>query len=590
MKYADSFVCNKLIKSMKIIGLNSQYDCSMNRINSGSCALIIDGEIIYAFAEDRISRVKDEGGFKQSLDFILTKTNLSIKDIDFFYVSFYGNALIPNREMVRYHLDLLGLNDHPEKLVVMPSHHFSHACAAYFLSPYDEALIMVADNEGNFLYPNGEIEDKIEKNYYERNSYFWARGNCITLIERDFECPGEVGFGKAYNMFNEYIGLGNYLSVGKTMGLSSYGKLKGNLKKANIWRLDDEGKLYSLISETDDFASDVERFLKANKMDLPERNRERLYEMTEYKNLARFIQEQLAKWSIRKLRFLMKKTGLKNICVSGGVGLNGIMNQKIEEELKVSVFVPPYPSDPGQALGNAIYGYVTQTGKSNNSSFEKVKFNNFTYLGSEYSNEEILKELKSETFNSQVKFNYVDNIGKFAARMIARGKVIGWFQGRSEYGARALGNRSILADPRSIKIRDKVNILKRRELFRPLAPSVLREHRSKYFVGKPSLLNKFMLSVNSVKKNKIKEINGVVHVDKTSRIQEVNQNDNGKYYNLIKEFRNITGIPMVMNTSFNMAGEPIVESPKDAIKTFIEMKLDYLICGDILIERSDTHK
>lgn len=575
---------------MKIIGINSKYDALMNNVYSGSCALIVDGKIVSAFAEDRISRIKDDGGFKQSLKFILDRQNLTVEDIDYFYISFYGNAVVPKKEMISRHLSFLKLNKCLEKLVVMPSHHFSHACAAYFLSPFNEAIIMVADNEGNLLYPTGEKEGDIGNTYCERNSYFWARGNCITLIERDFEAPGEVGFGKAYNMFNNYIGFGNYLTVGKTMGLSSYGKVEGNLKKTEIWRMDKSGKLHSNITETEDLIKDVERFLKSSGIKLPNRKGEKLYELPEYKNLARFVQKQLNKWATRKIEFLMKKVGIRNVCVSGGVGLNGIMNENIENYLHVPVFVPPYTSDPGQALGNAIYGYITQTGKNNSSLMDKVKFADYAYLGSEYSDDDILGTLKKMSNKYNLKFERHDNITSIAAKLIADGKIIGWFQGRSEYGARALGNRSIIADPRSVEIRDKVNILKRRELFRPLAPSILSEYKSEYFCGKKSLLDKYMLSVKKVKKEKFKNIKGVVHIDKTSRIQEVSKQDNGMYHSLIQKFKKITGIPMVMNTSFNMAGEPIVEAPADAIKAFVDMDLDYLICGSILIEKAANKK
>lgn len=570
---------------MKIIGINSEYDASMNKINSGSCALIVDGKIVYALAEDRVSREKDDGGFEDSLKFILNKVNLSIDNIDYFYISFYANSIIPTGKMISHHLGLLGLNDHPEKLILMPSHHFSHAVAAYFLSPFNEAIIMIADNEGNLLSPGSEKEKNIEDCYCERNSYYWARGNCISLIERDFEMPAEVGFGKAYNMFNNYIGFGNYLTVGKTMGLSSYGKLEGNLKNAEIWKINEDGKLHSNIVETKDLIKDVERFLKLINIKLPDRQGEKLFELPEYKNLAYFIQEQLNKWSAKKLKFLMKKVRINNVCISGGVGLNGIMNEYIEKSLNIPVFVPPYPSDPGQALGNAIYGYITQMGKNNNSSIPKVRFGGFTYLGSEYSNDEILQIVEENSKEFKFKFKYINNITEVVAELLAKGKIIGWFQGRSEYGARALGNRSILADPRSIEIRDRVNLLKGRELFRPLAPSVLSEYKSEYFDGTDSFLDKFMLSVKRVKKAKTKEIKGVVHVDNTSRIQEVSKKDNENYYNLIEEFRKITGIPMILNTSFNMAGKPIVESPNDAIKAFLEIGLDYLVCGNILIER-----
>lgn len=575
---------------MNIIGLNSRYDVHKQKINSGSCALIVDGKIIYALAEDRVTRVKDDGGFDESLKFILDKSNLLMDDIDYFYISFYGNSVIPQTDMVKDHLKLLNLENSPEKLIVVPSHHFSHACVAYFLSPFDEAIIMVSDNEGNLLYPADESKKSLEECYCERNSYYWARGNCIALIERDFDRPGEVGFGKAYNIVNNYIGLGSYLQVGKTMGLSSYGKLEGNFKTANLWDMGDDGRLISKMTETNDLIKDLEVFLDDNDIKLPERIGEKLYKKQEYKNLAYFIQYQLNKWSFEKMKYLSKKVGIKNICISGGVGLNGIMNYHIEKEMNVPLFVPPYPSDPGQALGNAIYGYLNKTGKDANSVIAKVDFGKFSYLGTECSNEEIGKELINLKKEYNIKYKKIDDAPKYAAKLIADGKVIGWFQGRSEYGARALGNRSVLADPSSIKIRDKLNVLKRRELFRPIAPSVLSEYVSEYFKGKESLLDDYMLSVKYVKKEKRESIKGVVHINGTSRLQEVKKSDNPKYHELISEFNRLKGIPMVMNTSFNMAGEPIVETLEDAVKNFIDMKLDYLICGDILIESEKKGK
>jgi len=570
---------------MKIIGINSRYNATMNEIYSGSCALIVDGEIIYALAEDRVSKKKDDGGFDYSLKAILNKEKLTIDDIDYFYISFYGNALIPDKKMIKYHLKKLGLEKQPEKLIVVPSHHISHAYASYFLSPFDEAIIMVADNEGSLLFPDDEKKRNIEDCYCERNSYYWARGNCITLIERDFQNPGDVGFGKAYNMFNEYIGFGNYLTVGKTMGLSSYGKNDKKLSKVDIWMMDKDGRLKSNIIETENLTADVERFLTANNIDLPKIRKGNLYELPEYQKLARYIQEQLNKWAIKKVNFLIKKVGIKNICISGGVALNGIMNEKIENALNVPVFVPPYPSDPGQALGNAIYGYIHQTGNNNNSLIKKVQFRNYTYLGFNYSEKDIMMAIKKISTTHSVKFELLDNIEEKTAELLSQDKVIGWFQGRSEYGARALGDRSILGSPKGIMIRDKINILKGRELFRPLAPSVLSEKKLEYFYEGCPLIDKYMLSISKVKKEKIKEIKGAVHIDKTSRIQEVKEKDNEKYYSLIKNFYRISGVPMVLNTSFNAAGKPIVESPYDAMLAFIQMDLDYLVCGNFLIEK-----
>lgn len=566
---------------LRIIGINSKYDAGMNEIYSGGCAYICDGEIIIALAEDRISRKKNDGGFKESLAYIYGEYNLTTDDIDYFYISFYANPLIPNEEMIKLHLKLLGIEKEPEKLVVMPSHHLSHACLAYFLSPFEDALIMVADNEGCLLSPKSAREKGVIFNDCERNSYYWAHGNCITLIDRDFQHSGEVCFGKAYNKFNEYIGFGSYLNVGKTMGLSSYGTDVSEWENIDLWYIDENGNLHSNITETHDSFDDITYFFKKHGLSV---KHNLSYETDEYKNLAFFVQHQLNKWSVIKMQDLIKKYGIKNICVSGGVALNGIMNCELEKRLQASVFVPPYCSDPGQALGNAIYGYIQQSGKSNNSFIKKIKFENYIYLGTEYSYTRIHEELISLYKNdSRIEMILSDNIFKIGAEMIADGKIIGFYQGRSEYGARALGNRSILAAPNSIEIRDRVNTLKGRELFRPLAPAVISEKWDLYFDGEKSILDTMMLRVVNVKLDRQKEVCGITHIDGTARVQEVTKKINPDFYQLITEFYKITQIPMVINTSFNKAGEPIVESPKDAVESFLAMNLDGLICGNYLL-------
>lgn len=569
---------------MKVIGINSGYDASMNKIHSGGCALVIDGKIIMAIAEDRVSRNKNEGGYHHSLKYILSEENLSVEDIDYFYISFYANPVIPDKSIIKFHLEDLNCENHPEKLVVVPSHHFSHACLAYFLSSFDEAIIMVADNEGSLLTPKESINKNIIFNECERNSYFWARGNCISLIGRDFEHPNSVCFGKAYNKFNEYIGFGSYLNAGKTMGLSSYGCSNNEWEKLDLWYMNEDGNLQSHIVETHDSYSDINYFFRKNNIRLDNNSD---FNGEEYKNLAYFIQHQLNKWSLIKLRFLKNKIGMKNICISGGVALNGVMNNFIEENMKSGIFVPPYCSDPGQALGNAIYGYLQQTGSMNNPYIHRRSFENYIYLGANYTNERIQTELESNySMDSRVNLDFNSDVILFAAKAISEGKIIGFYHGRSEYGARALGNRSILASPSSENIRDRINTLKGRELFRPLAPAVLFEYFEEYFEGKPSLLNDMMLTVTNVSVSKAGKIPGVVHVDGTARVQTVKRDINHHFYNLIDAVHRITGIPIVINTSFNKAGEAIVESPVDAVESFLSMGLDYLICGNCLIKKS----
>jgi len=566
---------------MKIIGINSGYDAAKNKIYAGGCALLDDGKIIISLAEDRISRNKNDGGFFKSLEYIYKEYGLSTEQIDYFYISFYGNPIIPNEEIIKFHLMLLDLSRSPEKLVVMPSHHISHACLAHFLSPFDESLIMVADNEGCLLSPKDAAQKSVYFNDCERNSYYWAHNNCITLIGRDFENAGEVSFGQAYSKFNEFIGFGNYLSVGKTMGLSSYGHIPPEWADIDMWGIDSSGKLYAHMLETHDSYKDIVYFFKRHNLDVkPGLN----YECDEYKNLAHYVQQQLNKWSIEKMRFLINKFGKMNICVSGGVGLNSIMNEMLETHLDVQVFVPPYCSDPGQALGNAIYGYVCQTGLNNNTVIKKINFGEYLYLGTEYDDDRITKAILQEYQNDdRVEILFPDKPLHEFSRLISENKIVGFYQGRSEYGARALGNRSILAMPNSIEIRDRVNTLKGRELFRPLAPAVLSEYREHYFEGGLSILDYAMLRVVQVKDEKRSIICGTTHFDGSARLQVVEKKYNPRFYELIKEVDKLTGIPVIINTSFNSAGEPIVETPRDAIESFLAMNLDALLCGNCLI-------
>lgn len=572
---------------MKIIGINSCYDACNNIINSGSCAYINDGRIVIALAEDRISRRKDEGGYKKSLSTIFKEYNLTAEDIDYFYISFYANPIIPDKEMVLKHIKDLGLTKNPEKLVIMPSHHLSHACLAHFLSPFDESIIMVADNEGSLLSPKDASQKANRLNYCERNSYYWAKGNCITSAGRDFEKPNDVGFGKAYNIFTRYTGLGNYLQAGKTMGLSAYGKVPKEWKDLELWNIDNDGNLSSKLIDTQDAILDLEYYFRQHGIYL---HRDLDYTSEEYKQLAKFVQLQLNEYSCKKMKYLMKHYEVDQICVSGGVALNSIMNYELGEQLGNRVFVPPYCSDPGQALGNAIYGYITQTGKANNPIIPKYKFNDYVYLGIEYDNQRIEQELLNKfQDDKRIVISKSKDVLQDAAQLIAKRNIVAFFQGRSEYGARALGNRSILAIPNSTELRDKINTLKGRELFRPVAPAVLDKFRNKYFEGENSELDYLMLRIVTVKGEYQKVLSGVTHIDGTARLQVVTKEINPIFYSLIEKVNEYINIPVVINTSFNKAGEPIVETPAEAIQSFIDMQLDALICGDYIITKNNNN-
>jgi carbamoyltransferase len=277
-------------------------------------------------------------------------------------------------------------------------------------------------------------------------------------------------------------------------------------------------------------------------------------------------------------------TGSDNLCFAGGVALNSVTNRRIiESEMFNKAFILPAAGDDGQALGRLLYR-SHQNGAQSDST-HKYEMED-VYLGPKYEDEEIQDVLRK--YKDEVIFQHLDedDLVEKTARSIASGKVLGWWQGRSELGPRALGNRSILADPRNPEMKDYINFrVKHREWFRPLAPSVGIDSVNDYFMTNIPL--PYMLVVAETRQNKRDQIPAVVHVDGTARVQTVTQTQNPIYYGLIKRFENITGVPVILNTSFNDAGEPLVESPKDSLKTFLRMNLDHLVIENFFVTKKN---
>ncbi len=298
-----------------------------------------------------------------------------------------------------------------------------------------------------------------------------------------------------------------------------------------------------------------------------------------YKDLAFKAQEELEKCLLILTTHLFKKTRSENLCMAGGVALNSVANKKIlDQGLFKSLFIQPAATDDGNAIGAAMYGYF----KIFNGKNRFVLRNAF--LGREYSQKEIENSLEKFFLFKARRYDDFQELIGFIATEISKGKVVGWFQGGSEFGQRALGNRSILADPRRRNMRDHLNFkVKGRESFRPFAPAVLFEYLSEYFVFEKE--SPFMLMVAPVKKGKISKIPAVTHIDGTARIQTVRREDNPKFYDLIKNFFEITGVPMLLNTSFNIKGYPMVETPSDAIWSFLNAPIDYLVMGNYLLNQ-----
>jgi carbamoyltransferase len=437
-------------------------------------------------------------------------------------------------------------------------HHLCHA-SNFYSSPFDEAAILTIDAFG-------------EKQSITFNV---GRGTKIDTIWSQ-EFPHSLG--SLYSTLTEFLGFQAQNDEWKLMGASSY----GNPEKFR-------NKLSSIVklSEIDGFELDLSYFnfyqfhrpgRYTNKLSTllgvpPNKQGQPLSQ--EYYDLAASAQELFEKIYYHLLVQIEKKTGMKNVVLSGGCALNSLANGKILSKTNFKdCFIPPVPDDSGVALGAAYYIHHRDYGSVRS---EPMKSN---YYGPSYTDNEISTCLKKYKINHR----NVENPAKEAALLIASGKVIGWFQGGVEFGDRALGNRSILADPRDASMKEKVNdTVKYREPFRPFAPSILEERISEYFIG--AVPTPFMEKVFLIQEDKRHTFPAVTHVDGTGRIQTVTKLQNKLYWELISEFEKLTGVPIVLNTSFNLKGEPIVCEPTDAIRTFFSSGLDALVIGSSVLEK-----
>jgi carbamoyltransferase len=545
---------------MIIAGVNLERTISGKELKNGGTCLIINGEIKSAVAEERISRKKYNGGFSASLEKSLSYFDISLKDIDKFIVSSCCES-IRNK-----------LPEFPNiKAVEFISHHKSHAYSAYFSSPFDKAIIIVSDGGGNVLNDSNEGENwwKFPR---EQFSIYIGKGDKLELVDREFDQPFDSGYGEVYRYFTHFLGWRSS-DANKVMALSSLGN-PNRFKGADIFSFNGKRIISNFIN--DPFSHEVlPSFFKKNGFgDISARNKNEEITQT-HMDLARFVQDQITNSLISKVKKIIKKYAIKNFCLSGGVALNCLINEELLKNTPIDqLFVQPAANDQGQCLGNAIFGSVSFE------HFQRQKeFNCF--LGFEY------KDFKESEFcldeTEKISIIKSPELYQYIAKQISENKIIGWFQGKSEFGPRALGNRSILADPRNIENKSKLNKIKQREWFNPFAPSIIDFLADDYFELSNS--SPFMLRAITCKPQALVDLPATIHFDKTSRIQTVSKIQNEKFFNLIQEFYKITNVPALLNTSLNSHGKPIVESPKDAISVFRELNLDILVVNNFVIER-----
>lgn len=566
---------------MKIIGFNLEETSYGLPLDNGGACLIVDGEVKMLINEERLVRKQYAAGFRLSIEFILKNNNLSLDEVDLFVASSCLDIVV-DKKIVQQQMKKRGFSVPLSKIVVC-DHHLSHGYTAFYPSPFDKAIVMVLDGDGNVLTEKMENDtqsiDKYWHNKTEHNSYYVGKGKELELLEHDEVVAGENGFGGAYRYFTYFCGFPGYKYAGKLMGLSAYGATRNKYKDVKIFDLLPNGGVKCLLPDTDRLHSSevVEKWLFEQGVNV--RARKPSEEITEdIEDIAFLIQRELDRALLHKVKYLIEKTSIKNLCIAGGVGLNAVTNKLLLDEAGIEhIYIQPAAGDSGQCLGNALYGLH----EFDREHCERTPIS--VYQGKEYSREEIIEALKNEGDLITYKEMPFDQLAKLAAEKIHENKIIGWFQGKSEIGPRALGNRSILANPTNPKMKDILNRrVKHRESFRPFAPSVLAEQAKDYFDIKVSapymIMNAQVLQPD--------KIPAVTHMDGSARLQSVSKQDNSRYHQLISEFEHLSGIPVVINTSLN-DNESVPETPQDALNTFLRTGIDYLFIGDFFIEKPE---
>lgn len=563
---------------MWIVGISGSHN--------GAVALIHDGKVVAALQAERLLRIKrhmirlDRIGsdIRHLIHYCLDEAGIGPEAIDVIATSSPWVAAFPR---LRSPQDWFGTTrDEPPPFVTIP-HHLAHAEYALHYSPLEPALVLVLDGSGTLEEQRPRLDIKehernpikhLEGKAKESISAYSFDGRELSLVYRfaggvsNVEIPGEKGhpylqsIGELWRWAAHYC-CGDMNEAGKVMGLASYG---------------DPGRFDGLrCLDFDEHSGAVRVSLDGlAQFSRPNTERRDVTGEPHYADIAAYIQAITSDFLVRLVRFLDTRIPARHLCYAGGVALNGIANETMIRATRHRVHMNGSCEDNGTAIGAALAVYHHFTGR-------RVGEEVTEYYGRTYSDDEIAGALAACGITSR-RFAHRQMI-EVAARSLASGSVIAWFQGRSEFGPRALGNRSILADPRDPAMRDKLNLkIKMRERYRPYAPAVLEERAAEFFdLDGPS---PSMLRVVPVK---TMSLPAITHVDGSARVQTVSRRDNAMFYDLIHTFAEITGIPVVLNTSFNRAGQPIVETPRDAVDAFLAMKMDMLIIHDHVVTRGD---
>ena len=599
---------------MKILGISAYY-------HDAAACLVVDGEIIAAAQEERFTRKKHDLNFPVSaIAYCLTYAKITSKDID--YVVFYDKPFLKFERLLETYLafaprgfksfatslpiwlkdklfqksvitsalkDLWGKDGKWEEKLLFSEHHLSHAASAFFPSPFERAAVLTMDGVGE----------------YTTTSLAVGKGHELSVY-KEIHFPHSVGL--LYSAMTYYTGFKVNSGEYKVMGLAPYGEPKyAKLIKDHLIDIREDGS-FALDMSYFDYCTDLT--MTNEKFDAlfggPPRKQESTLTQREM-DLAASVQIVVEEVVLKLAKGVARTTGEKNLCLAGGVALNCVANGKLlREKVFDRLWIQPAAGDAGGALGAALGAYHIMLNQPRNVSSD-IDAMKGSYLGPEFSQQDIIERLTR--CGAIFKMLSDDKVVEQTAQAMADGKAVGWMNGRMEFGPRALGGRSIIADPRSPTMQKLLNLkVKYRESFRPFAPSVLREDVSHWFEMDDD--SPYMLLVADVVKDKRREmtaeeqalfgidklniprseIPSVTHVDYSARVQTVHKETNPRYYALIKRFKELSGCPVIVNTSFNVRGEPIVCTPEDAFRCFMGTELDLLVVGNAVLLKTEQSK
>jgi carbamoyltransferase len=597
----------------KILGISAFY-------HDSAAAIIVNGNILFAAQEERFTRIKHDENFpvnaiKEALKF----SELELSDIDaiVYYekpfikferiletylknsprgiVSFLKSMPIWTKEkiflkkIILDNLKEIDGNFKDEKKIFFSEHHLSHAASAFYPSPFDEAIILCIDAVGE----------------WSTTSVFYGKENSLKKI-KEINFPDSIGL--LYSAFTYFLGFKVNSGEYKLMGLAPYGEpVFKDLIYENIIEVYEDGS-FKLNMDYFNYETGLTMTSKKFHSLFGKEVRKENEDIDQvHMNIASSIQKVTEEILVKMTQSLFKEFKIDNLCLGGGVALNCVANTKIlksENNFK-NIWVQPAAGDAGCSVGAGLaYNFINENYIKRDKDYKSDVMQN-SFLGTSYTDSHIKKEL--DRFGSvYTYYNNRDELNRIVAKYISEGQAVGWFQGRMEFGPRALGNRSILADPRNVEMQKNLNLkIKFRESFRPFAPAVMEEYLKEWFSG--GIINPYMLFIDFIKEEKMfKNINlnlkgfealnfkrsdipAVTHVDYSARVQSVNKKQNINFYNLIEEFRKITSVPVLINTSFNIRGEPIVCTIEDAFKCFMGTNIDVLVCESYVLLKNQNH-